>query len=229
MKNGWIDYLAPQIYWHIGFELADYEVLLDWWSKHSFGRHIYIGQSAYKIRRDADFSAWQNPSEMPKHLQLNTNYPQVKGNIYFSSKSLRANSLGLGDSLRNNYYQYPAFLPTMDYKPVIQLNAPNLYRISHGHKKLTLYWSGEKNQTEMAKYRVVYRYRGEQKPDRNRSESIVAFLPPDSTSFEDTPPKKGYYTYLVTSVSKTNHESKASYALTINYRKRKPRKKRIKT
>ena len=25
MKQGWIDYLAPQIYWHIGFELADYQ------------------------------------------------------------------------------------------------------------------------------------------------------------------------------------------------------------
>ena len=123
MKNGWIDYLAPQIYWHIGFEPADYKVLLDWWSKHSYGRHIYIGQSAYKIRKDADFRAWQDPGEMPRHIRLNREYPQVKGNIYFSSKSLMTNALGLGDSLKNNYHKYPALIPPMEYKPAIQLES----------------------------------------------------------------------------------------------------------
>lgn len=229
MKNGWIDYLAPQIYWHIGFELADYQVLLDWWSRHSYGRHIYIGQSAYKIRRDADFSAWQNPEEMPRHIRLNRKYPEVRGNIYFSSSSLRTNALGLGDSLRNNYHKYPALIPPMDYKPASRLQSPYLYRISHGHKKLTIYWSGEQEQKSEGKYQVVYRYKGAQHQDQDDPRNIIAFLPPETTSFEDTPPQKGYYTYVVTSVSNSNHESPASYALTINYRKRKPRKKKIKT
>jgi uncharacterized lipoprotein YddW (UPF0748 family) len=229
MKNGWIDYLAPQIYWHIGFEPADYKVLLDWWSKHSYGRHIYIGQSAYKVRKDADFRAWQDPGEMPRHIRLNREYPQVKGNIYFSSKSLRINALGLGDSLKNTYHKFPALIPPMEYKPAIELESPYLYRISHGHKKLTIYWTElEKRKTE-GKYQVVYRYQGQSNPGQDNPENIIAFLAPESTSFVDVPPKKGYYTYVVTSVSKSNHESPGSYALTINYRKRKPRKKKIKT
>ena len=229
MKNGWIDYLAPQIYWHIGFEVADYQVLLDWWSQHSYGRHIYIGQSAYKVRKDADFSAWQDPGELPRHIRLNKNYPQIKGNIYFSSKSLRSNALGLGDSLKNKYHQYPALVPPMSYKPAITLKSPYLYRISHGHKMLTIYWSGEEKQKEHGRYQLVYRYKGEQNPGQEDPSNIIALLPPETTSFEDTPPKKGYYTYVVSSVSKTNHESLGSHALTINYRKRKPRKKKIKT
>jgi uncharacterized lipoprotein YddW (UPF0748 family) len=32
LKNGWIDYVAPQIYWEIGHKAAPYEVLVDWWS-----------------------------------------------------------------------------------------------------------------------------------------------------------------------------------------------------
>ena len=229
MKHGWIDYLAPQLYWHIGFEPADYKVLLEWWSNHSYGRHIYIGQSAYKVRRDADLSAWQNPGEMPQHIRLNREYPQVKGNIFFSSKSLMNNALGLGDSLRNKYHKLPALVPPMDYKPIIQLESPYLYRISHGHKQLTIYWTEVKDQVSDGKYQVVYRYKGQTNPGQDDPKNIVAFLTPETTSFIDIPPKKGYYTYVVTSVSKSNHESPGSPALTINYRKRKPRKKKIKT
>jgi hypothetical protein len=226
MKEGWIDYLAPQIYWHIGFELADYQVLLDWWSRHTYGRHLYIGQSAYKVRRDADFSAWQDPSELPRHIQLNKRYPEVKGNIYFSSSTLRANALGLVDSLKS-YHRYPALVPSMIYKPAITLKSPYLYRISHEHKKLTIYWSEDQN--AKGRYQIVYRSPGQSNPDIGDPGNIIAFLPPGTSSFEDVPPKKGYYTYVVTTVSKTNHESEAPYALSIDYRKRKPRKKKIKT
>lgn len=228
MKNGWIDYLAPQLYWHIGFEQADYQVLLDWWSRHSYGRHIYIGQSAYKVRRDADLAAWQDPGELPRHIRLNLGYPEVKGNIYFSSKSLRTNALGLSDSLRSVYYKYPAMVPPMNYKPVSKLSAPQLYRISHGHKQLTIYWSGSDRQQNEERFQILYRYAGEHAGPGD-PQNILALLPPGTTTFEDTPPKKGYYTYLLSTVSKTNHESPLSHPMTIDYRKRKPRSKKIKT
>ena len=225
MRNGWIDYLAPQVYWHIGFDLADYQVLVDWWSKHSYGRHIYIGQSAYKVRGDADLSAWQDPGEMPRHIRLNHQHPEIKGNIYFSSSSLRSNQLGLVDSLRSTYYKYPAMVPSMSYKPVAMLSAPQLYRISHGQKKLTLYWSGSDMQN-VERYQILYRYPGV-RAGQGDPQNILALLPPGTTTFEDTPPKKGHYTYLISTVSKTNHESPLSHPITIDYRKRKPRKKKV--
>lgn len=228
MREGWIDYLAPQIYWHIGYDLADYQILLDWWSQHAYGRHIYIGQSAYKVNKDADFPEWRNPAEMSNHLRMNRSYPQVKGNIYFSSSSLRQNALGLGDTLANNYYRYPAIVPPMAYKPVTVLQAPDLYRISHGHKHLTIYWSDEQPAEDL-RYHLVYRYPGQQQTGREDASKIIARLPSHTTNFVDIPPKKGHYTYVVTSISKTNHESPGSYALTINYRKRKPRQKKTKT
>ncbi|MFC3417268.1 glycoside hydrolase family 10 protein [Algoriphagus hitonicola] len=62
MKNGWIDYLIPQLYWSMDYELASYRKLNDWWSINNFGTHIYIGNGPYKIRDNAD-KAWDNPGK----------------------------------------------------------------------------------------------------------------------------------------------------------------------
>ena len=50
VKQGWVDYIAPQIYWHIGFATADYAVLTAWWAGvvQGTGVQLYIGQAAYR-------------------------------------------------------------------------------------------------------------------------------------------------------------------------------------
>ena len=30
LQNGWVDYIAPQIYWNIGFSVADFAILVPW-------------------------------------------------------------------------------------------------------------------------------------------------------------------------------------------------------
>ena len=32
VQEGWLDYICPQIYWQIGYAVADYEILANWWS-----------------------------------------------------------------------------------------------------------------------------------------------------------------------------------------------------
>ena len=51
VKSGWLDYIAPQIYWHIGFSTADYAVLTPWWANvvAGTGVQLYIGQAAYRV------------------------------------------------------------------------------------------------------------------------------------------------------------------------------------
>jgi len=227
MKQGWIDYLAPQLYWHIGYDLADYEVLLDWWSQHSYGRPIYIGQSAYKVDKDADFRPWRSAKEISRHLRLNRKYPQVKGNIYFSSQSLRKNSMGLADTLQRYHYNNWAIVPPMTHKSAIELNAPEVYRISHGVKQIKLFWSNNLSPSD-CRYLLVYRFEGDKNLGTKNMAHVVARVPAGAEFFIDTPPQKGFYTYVVTAVSKTNHESAPSFGLTINYRKRPPRRKKDK-
>lgn len=115
LKEGWVDYVAPQLYWQIGHPLADYTELIDWWSSHSYGRHIYIGHGIYRAYEKG--LAWKNPNELPNQIKLLREYPEVQGSIYFSSKSFDRNPNGWNDSLQNNYYKNPAMIPEMDWLP----------------------------------------------------------------------------------------------------------------
>ena len=113
LKQGWIDYVAPQLYLEIGHDKIAYEKLLDWWSKRGYGRHIYIGHGIYRVSERNP--AWKNPNELPNQIKLLRQYPTVQGSIYFSSKSFKNNPNGWNDSLQNNYYKTPALIPPMPW------------------------------------------------------------------------------------------------------------------
>lgn len=114
LRNGWIDYVAPQLYWEFGHKAADFATLLDWWSKHSYGKHCYIGLGLYRAGSNA---AWRDANQLPRMIQAIRNTPNVQGEIYFSSKSFVNNPNGWSDSLRLNYYNIPAAIPVMDWLP----------------------------------------------------------------------------------------------------------------
>ena len=115
LRMKWIDYVAPQLYLEIGHDKIAYEKLLDWWSKHSYGRHLYIGHGIYRV--DERAAAWKNKNELPNQIDLLRQYPNVQGSIYFSSKTFDRNPNGWNDSLRNNYYRLPAMIPPMEWLP----------------------------------------------------------------------------------------------------------------
>jgi uncharacterized lipoprotein YddW (UPF0748 family) len=112
LKKGWIDYVAPQLYLEIGHNRIAYEVMLDWWSQHSYGKHCYIGLGIY---RNGSNAAWKDSSQMPRQIQLLRQQPNVQGMIFFSSKSFDTNPNGWSDSLRLNYFKEPAAMPKMDW------------------------------------------------------------------------------------------------------------------
>lgn len=110
LKNDWIDYVAPQLYWEIGHKAAGFEVLVDWWSRNTFGKHCYIGIGIYRAGSNA---AWRDPGMLPRQLDLIRSYPQLQGAVYYSTNSFLRNPNGWNDTLRNNYYKYPAPIPEM--------------------------------------------------------------------------------------------------------------------
>jgi uncharacterized lipoprotein YddW (UPF0748 family) len=89
VKDGLLDYIAPQLYWNIGFKAADYSKLLSWWSDtvSGTGVDLYIGQAAYRCGGTDPAGPWYGVSELQKQLRLNEEYSQVGGSIFFSSKS----------------------------------------------------------------------------------------------------------------------------------------------
>jgi uncharacterized lipoprotein YddW (UPF0748 family) len=114
LRKGWIDYVAPQLYLEIGNAKVPYEKLLDWWSKHTYGRQCYIGLGIYRAGSNP---AWKDVTQLPRQLEALRNTPNIQGAIYYSSKTFDRNPNGWNDSLRNNYYKEPASVPPMDWLP----------------------------------------------------------------------------------------------------------------
>lgn len=89
VKEGWLDYIAPQIYWNIGYSIADYSKLAAWWEDvvKDTGVDLYIGQAAYKSNNGTLASPWYGVAEIERQLQLNAKSTEVDGSIFFSYKS----------------------------------------------------------------------------------------------------------------------------------------------
>ena len=104
VKDGIIDYIAPQIYWNIGYSIADYSKLLDWWKNTVSGTSVdlYIGHAAYKAGNPASSSPWYGISQIEKQLLLNQKTPEVDGSIFYNYTAL-ANCPGLGAMIKATY------------------------------------------------------------------------------------------------------------------------------
>lgn len=112
LKKDWIDYVAPQLYWEFGHHIAPYEVLLKWWSTHTYGKHCYIGMGIYRANTNA---AWRNVNQLPRQIEAMRSTPNMKGMIFFSSKTFEKNPNGWNDSLRLNYFKDRVGVPTMEW------------------------------------------------------------------------------------------------------------------
>ncbi len=96
VKNGWVDYIVPQIYWEPGHKSADYETLVKWWNNIVDGTNVdlYIGQGIYR-----DPVA----SQIAKELQINEKYQNVDGSFYFSLRDLLENRQGAATAIQKYY------------------------------------------------------------------------------------------------------------------------------
>ncbi len=112
LRKGWIDYVAPQLYWEFGHKIAPYEILLDWWSKHTYGRNCYIGLGIYRANSNI---AWKDITQLPRQIEALRNTPNIQGMIFFSSKTFEKNPNGWSDSLRLNYFKELAKTPEMGW------------------------------------------------------------------------------------------------------------------
>ncbi|WP_335975520.1 glycoside hydrolase family 10 protein [Streptomyces sp. CA2R106] len=106
VERGWLDYIAPQVYWNIGFAAADYAVLVPWWSDVVAGTRarLYVGEALYKAGAAGQPAAWQDPAELSRHLAFDAGYPQVRGNIYFSATQVGADPLGAMSEVVAEHY-----------------------------------------------------------------------------------------------------------------------------
>jgi uncharacterized lipoprotein YddW (UPF0748 family) len=137
MDSSWIDYLIPQVYWSLEHPLASHRKIVNWWSGMAKNTNLYIGNGPYKINVDSD-KAWENPQEIPRQVDLGRQTPQVKGNAYFSAKSL-VNHPQVAGLLLQNQYRYRALSPISPLTRSVNTLTPAFRYFQAGKKGLTLY------------------------------------------------------------------------------------------
>ncbi len=101
IKNGWVDYIAPQVYWSLSLPAARYDKVVDWWVNETknTGVDLYIGQAIYKLNTPE--IGWNSSDEIINQLKYNAKYSTVKGSIFFSAKDLKKNPLDVLTKLRS--------------------------------------------------------------------------------------------------------------------------------
>lgn len=87
MKENWIDYVVPQVYFPFERKDVTYHDLTKWWSDTCNETHttLYIGMGLYQMGSN---EVWQNPNEIENQLRFNCNFNNVAGTIFFTYHDL---------------------------------------------------------------------------------------------------------------------------------------------
>lgn len=108
VKQQWIDYIVPQLYWPFSHSAAPYAALTDWWCSQVRGTRVnlYIGMAAYQL---GSSGAWKNADELAAQMRYNCVRPEVKGVSFFSYKSIANPSNTVmqrgGQQMLRNYWK----------------------------------------------------------------------------------------------------------------------------
>ncbi|MFI1563529.1 glycoside hydrolase family 10 protein [Streptomyces sp. NPDC020490] len=113
VRENWIDYICPQLYWNIGFAAADYATLVSWWADvaRNTATRLYLGEALYKTGDPAQPAAWQDPAELSRHLALAKKHPQARGHVFFAAKDVAADPIGAMARVVADHYTQPAMPP----------------------------------------------------------------------------------------------------------------------
>ncbi len=223
-RLGWVDYLMPQLYWSIGFPLADYALLHDWWDTRLFGPHFIVGHAAYKVGADKD-STWLDPRELPNQIRLRRTHGRSGGSCFYNASSLQRNALGLRDSLRQ-LFSRPALLPVWNAYAESPPAAPHLHKPQKEGGFARLRWDPSPlPDWSQPYYYALFRCPGEMSA-WTPSEAELVYLSPfqpeerDRTYLDKDLQAGDRYTYFVIAYNRNHQGSRTSNAFGIRKKKR---------
>lgn len=204
-KNGWIDYLLPQLYWEIGHKAVDYNTLLEWWGRQAYQRHMYIGHGLYKVGTDSK-PCWRSLNEITQQIAALRANRNIQGSAFYSANSFQKNFYGLNQTMQTQWYPYPALLPAMPWLPHQPLPTPVLSMQTGRDGAHKLQWTAAHSKQDLQF--AVYRY---EPAAGNRSKTLIGVTREQHFDDPAAPDKK--YRYMVSSLDRLHNESEMSNAV----------------
>ncbi len=120
LREGWVDYFTPQLYWPTTRPQQSYPVLLDWWAAENVhDRHLWPGN--FTSRAGASGSGAFPVSELLEQIRVTRAQPRATGNVHFSMKSFLVNQASMNDTLLAGPYASAALTPAT---PWLKVPAP---------------------------------------------------------------------------------------------------------
>jgi uncharacterized lipoprotein YddW (UPF0748 family) len=142
LAKGWVDYLAPQLYWRISPQKQSFPVLLEWW-RNQGSRPVWPGIATARIQSSDD--PGRPASEIINQIALSRKIGNNwHGHIHWSAKSLTTNRGGIVGQLAHTYTQSAA-VPPMPWLSKKAPASPGLGASAHG-QETRLQWQAD-NQT----------------------------------------------------------------------------------
>lgn len=205
-KKGWIDYLAPQLYWNLDTKAAPSRHLAQWWNDNANGVDVYIGQDVKRTMDVAD-PGNKDKNELDTKVKLSRRLPNVGGNIWWHGYWVTGNYKGAADSLAMKYQSTLALPPAYGDKSKHPKTVENL-KIERSGDDYFLSWKGPKagsreSENDAVRY-VVYQFFPGETQDIEDSQTIVAVTPFERVKIDG---EQGS-TFAVTTLDRMNRESK---------------------
>jgi uncharacterized lipoprotein YddW (UPF0748 family) len=125
-QQGWMDYLAPQLYWPIDRAGQQFPVLLDYWlAQNTAKRHVWAGLFTSLVSRDETTGprAWA-AREIIDQVAVQRSRPAATGHIHFSMVALMQDRGGVAAQLMAGPYAVPALVPPTPWRGSTPQPAP---------------------------------------------------------------------------------------------------------
>ncbi|MBD2213014.1 family 10 glycosylhydrolase [Nostoc linckia FACHB-104] len=110
LELGWVDYIAPQLYWRTDQTQQSYSALLNWWTQvNTKQKHVYAGNNLTEPSNKS-----RESEEIEKQVIFSRSQAgrYSLGNIFFNLGVLMENSQGIADKFQTQIYNKPAIPPT---------------------------------------------------------------------------------------------------------------------
>lgn len=125
MEEGWLDYLAPQLYWPSSQPEQDYATLLAWWSQIAGeGRYVFAGNFVSMLATEEVWSV----DEFRHQLDVSRTHrgDGSKGNIFYHGQPIIEDRADIATVLRDEYYSAPALTPPVAAMRHVPVEPPNV-------------------------------------------------------------------------------------------------------
>ena len=176
VRNGWVDYIVPQLYWEVGHPAACYEKLVYWWNE-AVGDspcHLYIGQD---VNRSLHHSVGGMEYPQISHKLLLSRYlSSVAGNCFWSGYNFLDDYEYLTAQLKEDFFSRSVLMPA--YTGIDSIPPARVAKLqAHwGPEGYFLEWKSDAARDEMqkARYYCIYRFRRDEAVDINNVDALVA-------------------------------------------------------